>query len=225
MSERDEKETADEVEAVAAEPTAARAADATPESAPAPETEERAVDVEGDAVAYPDGKRLDGKLGCLVTLVVGIACVAGAWVIMRVRSATQLDAAGQFASVIQQAENADGADALRDAGCDQAAVLPLEALRGIAQYLEDDRAAKEKREPKQIEVGAERMAVVCESSVLGCAKAGEVFATSIKNVALPFVVVVEWKGKPTCTESYAGDPNATTPREALAIPPIFSAPE
>lgn len=188
-----------------------------------------AVDVEGAPVALPEGKRFDGKLGCLVTLVVGVACVVAAWGIMRVRSAANLDAAAEFAEVVRRAENADGADALRDAGCEQAAVVPMDALRGIAQRLEDDRAAKEKRTPNIIRLGTERVGVVCGSTKplesLDCAKVGEVFAGAIKNVVLPFVVIVEQRGVAVCTQEYTGDPAAMKDKEPLDLPPLFSARE
>lgn len=196
----------------------------------APADKPTAIDVEGEAVTQPDGKRFDGRMGCLVTLVVGIACVALAWGIMRLRSRAQLDASAEFAEIVRLAENADGAEAVRDAGCDQAAVLPMDALRGIAQRLEDDRAAREKREPKPIALGADRVSVVCgapspRDAALTCGKVGAAFAGAIKNVVLPFVVVVEEKGKTVCTQEYAGDPTAMKDRDPLEIPPLFGIPE
>lgn len=189
-----------------------------------------AIDVEGDAVAQPPGRRFDGRMGCLVTLVIGIACVAAAWAIMRFRSRAQLDAATEFAEIVRLAENADGAEAVRDAGCDQAAVLPMDTLRGIAQRLEDDRASKEKREPRPIALGADRVGVVCgapspRDAELTCAKVGVAFAGAIKNVVLPFVVVVEERGKTVCTQEYTGDPATTKDRPPLEIPPLFGIPE
>jgi hypothetical protein len=184
------------------------------------------VDVEGEVVARPEGKRIDGRMGCLVTLIVGVACVALAWGIMRFRSRAQLDASAEFAEIVRLAENADGTDALRDAGCDQAAVLPMDALRGIAQRLEDDRAAKEKRTPKSISLGTDRVGIICgaphpRDPSLTCEKAGLAFAGAVKNVMLPFVVIVEEQGAAVCTQEYAG-PESMKDREPLEIPPLFS---
>lgn len=210
------------------DPIAAPPEAASPEATPPPQT---AIDVEGDAVAMPEGKRFDGKLGCLVTLIVGVACVVLAWGIMRIRTAANLDAASELAEVVRRAESADGTEAMRDAGCEQAAALPTDALRGIAQRLEDHRAAKEKREPKQIDLGTtDRVAIVCGhdkpvEAGMTCAKAAEAFASSIKNVVLPFIVVVEARGVASCTQEFAGDPSAMKDMQALAIPPLFSVPE
>jgi len=201
-------------------------------SPPEPSTgDPTAIDVEGEPVAKPEGKRFDGKLGCLITLIVGIACVALAWAIMRFRTSANLDAAAELAQVVMQAENADGTEAMRDAGCEHAAALPTDALRGIAQRLEDDRAAKEKREAKQINLGTtDRVAIVCghdEPAKAGmtCAKAAQAFAASIKNVVLPIIVIVEAHGVASCTQEYTGDPEAMKDLEALAIPSLFSVPE
>jgi hypothetical protein len=187
-----------------------------------------AVDVEGDHVALPEGKRFDGKLGCAITLVAGIACVGAAWAIMRVRSAAQLDAGAELAELVRQAESADGAESLRDAGCDHAAVIPMDALRNIAQHLENNRAANEKREATPIDFGTSRIAVVCGTAKPGaidCAKVSTTFAGAIKNVVLPFIAIVETEKGPLCTAEYSGDPDALSDKKTFAIPPLFYTPE
>jgi hypothetical protein len=179
--------------------------------------------------APPATGRIDGKLGCAIVFAIGLASMFGAFYIMRRKAATQLDAAAELAELVKAAEQAEGTGALRGLGCSRAAILPMESVGSVAQRLENARAEKEKREPKMVDVGTDRAAVVCAASgasaVPTCKDVAVAFAGAVKNAALPFVVVVEVGEKPSCTEEYGGDPEKMKPASTLDLPPIFPASE
>jgi len=177
--------------------------------------------------ALPEGKRIDGRLGCAAIFVIGLLSMAAAWYIMKRKSAMQLDATTELAQLATAAESADGTPALRALGCNHAAVVPMEALGNIAQRLENARAEKEKREPKAIFLGTDRAAIICATSSaaraqpIACKDVAVTFSGAVKNAALPFVVVVQKGDTVACTEEFAGDPEKMKPLEPLAIPPLF----
>ena len=180
--------------------------------------------------ALPEGKRIDGRLGCAGIFVIGLLSMAAAWYIMKRKSAMQLDATVELAQLVQAAESADGTSALRTLGCKHAAVVPMEALGNIAQRLENARAEKEKREPTAIFLGTDRAAIVCATpnpagaqpvASIACKDVAVTFSGAVKNAALPFVVVVEKGDTVACTEEFSGDAEKMKPLEPLAIPPLF----
>jgi hypothetical protein len=177
--------------------------------------------------ALPEGKRIDGRLGCAAIFLLGLLSMVAAWYIMKRKSAMQLDATTELAQLARAAESADGTSALRALGCKHAAVVPMEALGNIAQRLENARAEKEKRDPDAIFLGTDRAAIVCaESSAAGappiaCKDVAVAFSGAVKNAALPFVVVVEKGDTVACTEEFSGDAEKMKQIDALAIPPLF----
>jgi hypothetical protein len=184
---------------------------------------------ESEPVALPEGKRVDGRVGCAVIFGIGLLSIGAAWYIMKRKAAMQLDATAELAQLVAAAESAEGTPALRSLGCSHAAVIPMETLGNIAQRLEDVRAQKEKREPEAIFLGTERAAIVCATgntnagAPITCRDVALAFSGVVKNAALPFVVVVENGDKTACTEEFGGDADKMKPLDPLAIPPLFSA--
>jgi len=105
-------------------------------------------------------------------------------------------------------------------------VLPTETLREVGQRLENERAEKEKREPKGVDLGTERAAVVCASAAKSppsCKDVALAYKGAVKNAAIPFVTMVEGPDGPLCTEEYAGNPDAMKKVGPLLLPAIFPA--
>jgi hypothetical protein len=174
----------------------------------------------------PAGPRVDGKLGCLLTFLVGAATMALALVLLWRKAATQLDATTELAQIVSVAEQAEGTPALVAAGCERAAVFPIDSLQHIVQRLENARAKKENREPKDVRIGAYRSAVVCASSKKdgpSCKDVALAFRGGVKNAAVPFVTVVESHGGPTCIEAFDGDPDRMKAVTDVSVPAIFPA--
>ena len=177
----------------------------------------------GDAPMHPG---VPGKLGCVLALsgalVFGGGSIGLSYYLMRLRTAPVLDATNELAGIFSTAEQAPGASAARDLGCDQAAAFEVEPLRRVAQRLEEGRAAKEKRAAQTVELGDQPTVVKCwmkRAAGPNCEEVAKAFAGAIHRSA-GFTVAIENPNGPLCAEGFAASGDSLGPVKNPNVPPL-----
>lgn len=191
-------------------------------------TDDDPTPLEEDAIEAPPHRGVDGRKGCLLALVgsvvLGGASIGLSYYLLQLRNAPVLEATKELADIMNAAQAAPGASALRDAGCDGAGVFELPALETIAQRLEDARAKKEKRPTRPIDLGSEHRVVACTMKRQGsptCEELAKRYVADAKPKGTFTVDIVNLNGE-VCAEEYLESGERVGPTKSPNLPPLVT---
>jgi hypothetical protein len=176
----------------------------------------------------PPAPRTSGKKGCLIGFALFAALGGGSLLLSKVlfdrKNASIIEGARELDAVLARAGEAPGAGDVRALGCEAAGVLAPDALPALARKLEEERAAKEKRAPHEVDPGATEPVVFCAHPAAGeptCPKVALAYLRSAKPDG-PFVVTVRTGYNEKCAERFDADGKSLGAAPSPKLPLLVS---
>lgn len=181
----------------------------------------------------PEGvpqRRVSGPRSCALILVIGGVLGLGSIGLSKFlfdrRNASVLAAGQALGTQLDRAEAAPGAGAVRALGCDAAGALSPQALRELAQHLEDEEARKKRRPAQPVDLGTDETIVYCArkgQDAVPCADLARAYAAAEARPPGRFVVTSRTTYGEKCSERFDADGSslgaAPSPNLPALVPP------